>query len=606
MRNYAEPVKNISPEGARALVDLQDQIDALVLALKSKIKVTVSANAGAPSVRTANVYPWATKDPATPQATGELYRHPTFGLREQQLQDANGGIKPQLRISGRGIVNVFSATTVPPVVTLATSPTGGTLPGGVTYTVGCWAVGSDGLWTAMGLASIVVPSGTNTNTVAVTVAFADAVHDSGWVAITPIQDAGWYGPNAQAIAIGGTSYTFTSIGDLNTPVPDENFDHFVLQARTASKLGVWGMNIVAVAGAKITFPPDCAFTVNQFAGRTMGILRKNDPTQRLPLAEVLIVSNDATSVTASESLAALGVVIGDEAFCVMQATTHTSHSIGDANCVNGATGGQASVGMPVNGYVGQLVMITRGTGSGTIPVPVASNSATVLTTTVPFVVTPDATSEFIVINSVVDFQAISGQIEFDSSTADDGVDLPLLIDNTWRHYFVQVLTATGAGATSLVQYSPFRYIFHLGLSSVLASEKWTVGFLPGGLPGDIPAGPPPAGTSELTIIETDGTPYKWEALAEIGPVGADIIIDILYFRGVAAGVSIFGTGTKIVIPDGTTNRTIVVSGTLTDPKALQIGDRLQLSVIQVGLVTAGQRARVELFWSKTVQNAASQ
>ncbi len=601
VREYAQHVKGAPTladarvHAGRAIENLQDQIDELIFALKNKIKVKLSLSDANAGLRIAEPYPWATIDPPTPIATGEEYRHPNFGLKGKKLSDLTGRSTPQFLLSGRAVVNLFSEVTDAPVVTLSYTPTGGTIPGGVTYTVMVWAVDAAGDWTPGGLASIFVPADTDTNTISATVTFADPANDSGWAAISPFPAAGWYGPNVEAIAVGGTAVTFAGIGELNTPVPDELFDHFRVEARTAYKLGIGGAPIAAVAGDTVTID-GAAFSGDEFVGRTLAVYAMKDPTNPLPICNVPVTGNTADTITCTGAGLAAILHVGDNVLVRAKATTFSATTIGDAKFVNDFPGGQATTGLTPDAHVGQLALIVNGTGRLTRAVPIASNTTTTLTTAAPFDVTPDETSEFIVISSTVDAAYTSGQLRFSALTADSGVVLPLTVGNQWIHYFIQVFTQTAAGLSSDPRWSPWRDIFTPGYPDGIGlgppQISFTVGYGAGGTPEDIPLG----GTSELFTVDVPGTVYAHRVKGDSGPLTGDTVFGISVFKGVAPATPVFLTAIPPTFPDGTAADTDVVttdleSGTL----PLELSDRIFLSVDSVGAVP-GQRAVVELWW----------
>lgn len=97
-------------------------------------------------------------------------------------------------------------------------------------------------------------------------------------------------------------------------------------------------------------------------------------------------------------------------------------------------------------------------------------------------------------------------------------------------------------------------------------------------------------TTNTPIARTGGVLIEWDAIAETGPVGADLIIDIQL-----NGVSIFGT-TKLVIPAGTADNTRVSGTGFLGSVIISPGDRLQGIVKQVGSTTPGQSVTVQLYW----------
>lgn len=554
-------------------------------------------------------YPWATKDSNTPAAPSqEDMRNPNFGIRQQVALDIAGHSTPQIIVQGDGIANVFSGTTIPPTAALSTSSTGGAIPGGIEVTVGVWAIGQDLRSTPMHVQSIVIPLGTNTNAVTLVVAFADSANDSGWVAITTDPNAGWFGPNAEAIPNGSSTYTFTEIGQLNTPVPDEDFDHYLLQLRVAYKLGIGGGPCASVApavgGGTTIGSPGWGLAAGSLVGRTLSSYFMADYTKPINLIDSPIIANEADTITVADDLTGT-ISPGDGFFIAARADTFSANTIGDSLYIH-APGVPGGIGFDATG---KLVMIVRGLGAGTAPVPIASNTDTVITTAIPFEITPDATSEFIIIGANVDISVPSDPVKLPIGAIAGAVSLTATVPNAWQHYFIQVRTVDAKGDQSEFLYSPFRWMFNPGFpdgtvtpgSLGVPNYSWEIGFLPGGMPGDLPLG----GTSGLTGVFTPGTPYAWKAVLEIGPVGADVNVDVLVYKGASPGVSIFNGGPVIVVPDGTGNR-VYVAGVIVNGIALELGDRLQVVVTQVGSTTPGQRATVGIYTAIQNQNLASQ
>jgi len=162
-----------------------------------------------------------------------------------------------------------------------------------------------------------------------------------------------------------------------------------------------------------------------------------------------------------------------------------------------------------------------------------------------------------------------------------------------------------------MSWSPYRLILNPGFAQGGASgfgnpqETFIVGFGPGGVPADIPVWPggsySASGTSNLAIEKVAGTMYGWDAICEIPPSGADLLMDIIRYRGNPAVTgSIFNDSTQYIrIPDGAAG---VQSGfTFGLNSDIQKDDLLQLVVMQVGSMSPGQRATVNLYWKNIPQ-----
>ncbi len=258
--------------------------------------------------------------------------------------------------------------------------------------------------------------------------------------------------------------------------------------------------------------------------------------------------------------------------------------------------GELSNGLTPHAYASKSLFITRGTGYGLQFIPLIDNSPTsfALATPTPFPL--DDTTEFLIVNNLADYDFETDPMTFTGISASGQFNMNLSIDNAIRLWMVQVLTADTVGDTSLNQFSPYRLIVNAGFIQGASGfgtpqEVFIVGFGPGGVAAPIPL----SGTSNLAIEKIPGTMFGWDAIAEGAPTGADLLFDILKFRGTDPGVSVFADSSQYIrIPAGsTTLQSGTLFGTNNDVK---IDDRLQLVVMQVGSTNPGMRATVNLYW----------
>ncbi len=205
------------------------------------------------------------------------------------------------------------------------------------------------------------------------------------------------------------------------------------------------------------------------------------------------------------------------------------------------------------------------------------------------------------------------------------VELTLTVDNSWRHFFVQVLTGNSEDVESMVTYSPFRVMFQPGFTGPnnlgTPSDNFYVGFGPQGVAANIPL----LGQSTIQYEQIPGTLYAWDATVE-NPGASPIVMDVLRMRTIIDPVTLIATTTVVsifgvadpnpaLLPGGTgsavaatptavtpitipANSILTAVGTAFDPAASDIlsGDILQLVVLSVDGTTPGQRATVNLFW----------
>lgn len=406
-------------------------------------------------------------------------------------------------------------------------------------------------------------------------------------------------------AVNDNGVPVLDIEDLTTPVPDEEFDHFIAQARIALVMGANGGAIQSInySTGEITFSGSGLPTGWQWIGRVASCYGLSDPTQPLPICDVTITAQTTNSVTIEPSAAAL-LSPGDLLLIRLTATGWGPNRIEDSTLnfwVNN-TGITPINGLTPSFYKGKLILITRGTGAGQIR-NATDNDGIGFDTSPAWVTQPDATSEFLCINSVIDYETPAPAQTFDSPNTP--VELTISVSNSWNHFFVQVLTANSEGVTSDPGFSPYRLIFQPGFPGPnnfgKPSDTFYVGFGPGGTPLNIPAG----GTSTLNVEFVPGILFGWDAVANVAGA-SDIVFDVMRTRtvsGVTTTVSIFGSGPKIVIPAGSL---LLAAGTTFDLTAndIQQGDFLQLVVVSVDPTTPGQRATVNLYWKNVPATGA--
>jgi hypothetical protein len=263
-----------------------------------------------------------------------------FSVAQVYQTLADGTSLAQLQISGRPPVNQLStgATAAQrPLVERQglTAATGGSIAGPASgsqsYVIGLCSVDSNGLLSPLShLINVAIPAGTSTNTLGTGIIF--------W----PPNTAGYRvfaGPDVNHLSFqtGGTgtpdSITLTSLNVASYGPPDPAFDHFQVRAKRNIHAGVFGLAISSLTSGTITFDAE-SFTTNQWAGYTLSIVGKPNSQANIPIIDLLVVSNDATTLTVGVDPTGLGVEAGDVAIMRTKPDTHTATTIGDSNFVN--------------------------------------------------------------------------------------------------------------------------------------------------------------------------------------------------------------------------------------------------------------------------------
>jgi hypothetical protein len=178
-----------------------------------------------------------------------------------------------------------------------------------------------------------IPDGTDTNTLSTGTLFWTPL-TSGYqlFAGTDINHLSWQKTGTDT----PDSITLDALNDASYGPPDPAFDHFRVRAKRIVHDGVFGAVVFDVTSTTITFPGQ-TFTTNQWAGYTLSIIGKPNSQVNIPIIDLLIASNDATTVTFDVSApdpTSLGVTQGDVGIMRTKANTHTATTIGDSNIIN--------------------------------------------------------------------------------------------------------------------------------------------------------------------------------------------------------------------------------------------------------------------------------
>lgn len=404
----------------------------------------------------------------------------------------------------------------------------------------------------------------------------------------------------------GVQFTFTELGPFQfsggisgavglTPVPDINSRKYIVQVRTDYQCGIWGDPVMDFASSgdgtcRVVFATGQDWDADEFVGRTFGILSRFDPTQPIPITDVLILENDLNSVLVSGDISQL-ITTGDIGFCHTKADIFSLTGIGDTKLRVSTLPGSTAPGMIPDSYVGLCVKITRGTGCLGGMKLIKSNTDVLIIPTTPFDIAPDETSEFSIISPIIAYEFDSPDLAFADDRSYQKLSVP--IANAWGCYFVQVVTEDDLGDQSDQRYSPFREMFQPGFAGAsgfgVPQAEFVFGIGLNGGPADIVAD----STTNLVIVKTQGVVYGWDAVAEVPPAGGDTLFTILRTRK-GETVDMFA-GAPIRIPGGASG----VVGKLVPPYGaldVKINDQLQGLVVAVAGDFPGQRATVNLYW----------
>lgn len=360
----------------------------------------------------------------------------------------------QLAISGTLPANVQPNAGRPPLVPLqsATANTGGTIKPG-TYQIQFSVDGVNGPVSQPTV--VVVPSGTNTNTITVSgiqwqSGAAPAIQPYiGMSSLTMHAAAGASYAGSTPDADGNpTTYTFTAYSPDGLGMPDINACAVEVQETGIVHGGVWGdaVGLVDGTGKILTF--GATWTANQWAGYTLTLYYRAGADPQ-PALNMVVTSSTAHTLT----VPAVGFLPGDVVVMRAKSAHITANTIGDDNFANG--GGS---GLTVDGEAGNLIQIIAGTGAWQPAKTIVSNTATVFTIAGAWDVTPDATSVYIVLSPVVIYPYRTGTFTGTGGGAGTVATTPAVTTNQ-QSLLVQVAVTDKNGAMSPWAYQPFREVY---------------------------------------------------------------------------------------------------------------------------------------------------
>lgn len=385
----------------------------------------------------------------------------TFRLQVKQQSNADGSTTQLLTLLGYLPINNLSPAVGSPLVPQQASAasTGGFLASG-DYVIVLCAVDSNGL--ASGPSKLIygtIPSGVTAGTLTVSNIYWPS-GTSGWAAfIGPHVLQMRAGLTAGSGATGtGTPSSLTITGSVSgNGVPDVETSKMLVRAKRCIVSGVDEEAVVSYSGSVLTFSSVLNWTTNQWAGRVVSIIGKSSTASYLYDDGVIqwpqsynIVSNTGNTLTLDRSVSA-HVEVNDWAVIRNATTSATSSIITDS--------GQS---FTVGGLVGNQVLIINGTGAGQPAQTITGNTSTAITIGKNWVITPDSTSVWIVVEPTYPYQFETNAIQ------NGGFNMPqkiaaIPVDNySTQNLLIDVVTEDSSSVMSVQKFAPFREVHIYG------------------------------------------------------------------------------------------------------------------------------------------------
>lgn len=290
-----------------------------------------------------------------------LFSEKTFGIAQSYAPATDGTVITAIRVQGHLPVNSFSNKTSPPFAPRGeTDASGGKIPAGHYYLALC-GIDADGNITA----PFSPPTQVETTGTSSTITLPNIYWQEGTVGYKL-----YAGTNPNKLSLQLTdpstpdSITITGYMVADEAMPDVQFDHMVLRAKTVEHAGVWGLAVNEVhagdihgASGYIVIGEGIGFSDNEFQGRTLSFLSRSDATQNLKILNFKVSSHVANrwffDHVADHS--ALGIEPNDVAVCRTAPDIVSHDTIGDTKFVNEVDYFDPPI--PINGAAGSPIIL---------------------------------------------------------------------------------------------------------------------------------------------------------------------------------------------------------------------------------------------------------
>ena len=389
-----------------------------------------------------------------PAATGPLPWAPGGGLSLQIQTPVNrdNSIAASIQVLGAPTTNTLSPTAQPPTIYATTAPTGGAIPGGVTYYLSVTALDALGLTSAASFpVEVAVPAGTNTNAI-----HLGLVWEPGSVSGNVFLGLSEYSMTS-AMVIASASVASVVITALPAAIepgpPDATVQQYSIEAAQVDLAGCY-MGTVATITPSITLVgldgTTPAWAANQWQNYEIDVLTSVLGRSPGTGAVGVISGNGSNTLTlaASPIMSSLGV--GAIVVIRMLPSTHTATMLGDAN-----------LAMGLNQYMGKLLFIFRGTGAGQSSL-VASNTVTTFSLATPLAVAPDATSRFVILEPNWLPPVMTVPLSYSGGFLPAVIGSVSVPNTAGQAWLLQIFTVNADGEESPAEYSPTAQISLLG------------------------------------------------------------------------------------------------------------------------------------------------
>lgn len=399
----------------------------------------------------------------------------SFGVAQAYQTAGDGTQIARLTVRGFLPVNQFGAAQ-PPLMGIqgSTSPSGGTIPGGIRLYLAITVQDANGQWSPLSkFCSVDIPSGTNTNIASTPLLYWPTV-PTNWTLYAGVDEQRL---TSQVTGSGPvTQATMTSLSVGASSPPDALANSLILRIKPLAHGGVWNDQVVSVSSngdgtGNIVFTKRS--TTNQFVGCDLSLVARAQSLagQYIPIEDFQVLDNNGFSfhVTPDPTFPTFllpnqtnlnAVVAGDVFELRLNGTTVTSTSIGDPNLVNASN--PQGLSTPGNDERGNIVRIIKGTGRGQTRT-ITAFTKTSVTVDHAWDMLPDSTSRWIVEEATWQEQPPTKILASQLSGINPATVGPVDVSAYYgRTLLVQGLVQDSQGNRSLERFSPLREIYLWG------------------------------------------------------------------------------------------------------------------------------------------------
>jgi hypothetical protein len=385
-----------------------------------------------------------------------------------------------------------------------------------------------------------------------------------------------------------TSFTFTSITPDGPGLPDANVAAVEVTEYTISAPGIWVDTVTAVdsTGKILTLQNGGAWTVNGWMARILSLYYRPNVTPQ-PGLNMAVSGNAAGTLT----MPATGFLVGDVVVLRFKPSAITSNSISDSGMLSfsyGAPGhvsrmiqsrsgrGSSGGGMTVNAYIGGQILFIKGTGAGSPPSTIASNTASAFTIVGTWPVEPDLTSVFIVIVANPVAAAPPSAVSNDGSQAGTAlISISAVPQTQLQMLLLSAATVDAEGNALPLQYQPFREC------AVPANASPGITLQ---IDGTLAIG---SNQAPIVALSTTRTPSAAAVYMKTAPTGSS---------GATFNINVGGTlWMTLTVPAGSTTAA-ATSAQLTASGALAAGENITLDVTAVGTTVPGADVSIFIYF----------